>query len=98
MSDSGTKDLGGVERDSTERDFSGVSCGVSLGKHIDGSDLTDVEDDDSGSVESEASMFIRTSVHGVPVAVHDTGAKGMSVVLFVDRLSCGLTFEFPGDD
>ena len=112
MSDSDTEDLEGLARNSAERDFGGVDCGVPLGVHIDGSDLTDVEDNDSGSVESEASIFMHTSVLGVPVAVHEDVVKGIStivsllnvlevgasVVFVVACMSGGLAFEFPADD
>ena len=87
MRDSAERDSSGVTlvRDSTERDSSGVTGGVTGGVLIDGSDLTEVEDNDSGSVESESSMFIRTSVLGDPVVVH-TGVKGMPSVVSLLRV------------
>ena len=77
MSDSDVEELGGVQRDSAEHDLTGVDWGVSLGEQIGGSDVVEVEDNDGGSVESDASMPIRTSPLGMPVVVQ-TSAKGIS--------------------
>ena len=45
-----------------------------MGEQTGGSDVAEVEDNDGGSVESEASIFIRTSPLGIPVAML-TGVK-----------------------
>ena len=70
MSDSDVDELGGVETDFAEHDLTGVDWGVSLGEQTCGSDVTEVEDNDGGSVESDASMFMQTSLLGMPIAVH----------------------------
>ena len=53
-------------------------------------------------MESKSAMLIRTSMLGVPVAVH-TGGKGQPpevgvLVLLVSWMSRGVALEFPGDD
>ena len=45
-----------------------------MGEQTGGSDVAEVEDNDGGSVESDASMFILTSPLGIIVAVL-TGAE-----------------------
>ena len=90
-----------VERDSAEHDLTGVDWGVSLGEQTGGSDVAEVEDNDGGSVESDASMFILTSPLGIIVAVL-TGAEWIpssvstwSVVLW---MSVDFSFGILEDD
>jgi len=68
-SDSDVVELGRVERDSAEHDLTEVEWGVSLGEQTGGSDVAEVEDNDGGGVESDASIVIQTSPLGMPVAV-----------------------------
>lgn len=76
-----------------------MDCGVTLGVQINGSDKADVEDNDSGRVESDASMLIHTSVLGLPVAV-DTDVKGMSLAVgvSVDWIPGDVSLGFVADD
>lgn len=74
MSDSDVGNLGEAERDSAEHDLTGVDRGVSLGEQTGSSEVTEVEDNDGESVESDASIFIQTSPLGIPVATL-TGVK-----------------------
>lgn len=102
ISDSDVGNLGGAERDSAEHDLTGVpDWGVSLGEQAGGSDAAEVEDNDGGSVESDASIFIQTSPLGIPV-VTLTGVKwspsSVSIWSVVLWISVDFSFGILEDD
>ena len=55
-------------REVEDKTLRGLDDGVSLGVHVDGSDMGEVVEVQAGVTDSEVSLTIQTSAIGLPVA------------------------------